>query len=83
VSGKPTITVGSVGLDGEFFQAYVGVGAPKRDLAPLLERFQRGEFDLVAVGRALLQDPAWVEKVREGRSEELKAFDAAALQTLY
>jgi 2,4-dienoyl-CoA reductase-like NADH-dependent reductase (Old Yellow Enzyme family) len=83
LTGKPTVTVGSVGLDGEFFQASAGIGAPKRDLTPLLERFNRGEFDLVAVGRALLQDPAWVEKIREGRSEDLKAFDAAALQTLY
>ena len=39
-------------------------------------------FDLVAVGRALLADPAWVQKVREGRLAELRAFDKAALDTL-
>ena len=35
---------------------------------------ERGEVDLVAVGRALLVDPTWAEKVREGRFSELQAF---------
>ncbi|MEV5077422.1 12-oxophytodienoate reductase, partial [Streptomyces sp. NPDC056159] len=39
-------------------------------------------FDLVAVGRALLQDPEWAAKVLGGRFEELKPYDAAALKTL-
>ncbi len=43
----------------------------------------RGDFDLVAVGRALLQDPEWVVKVREGRQAELQAYDRGALATLY
>jgi 2,4-dienoyl-CoA reductase-like NADH-dependent reductase (Old Yellow Enzyme family) len=83
VTGKPTVTVGSVGLDGEFIAAYVGQGAPTRELNDLVARFEQGEFDLVAVGRALLQDPEWVEKVRDGRSTELRAFDAEALKTLF
>ena len=29
---------------------------------------ERGDFDLVAVGRALLQDPLWAQKVRQGRT---------------
>lgn len=37
-----------------------------------MERLARGEFDLVAVGRPLLQDPAWLEKVRQGRTVETK-----------
>ena len=51
-------------------------------LDELVARFERGEFDLVAVGRALLSDPHWVRKVREGRSGELRGFEpehAAAL----
>ena len=52
------------------------------DLAPLAKRVAEGEFNLVAVGRALLADPAWVQKVREGRLAELRAFDKAALDTL-
>jgi 2,4-dienoyl-CoA reductase-like NADH-dependent reductase (Old Yellow Enzyme family) len=83
LTGKPTVTVGSVGLDGEFVQAYGGAGAPVRGLEDLVARFEHGEFDLVAVGRALLQDPSWVEKIRDGRNAELLAFDAASLQQLY
>jgi 2,4-dienoyl-CoA reductase-like NADH-dependent reductase (Old Yellow Enzyme family) len=83
LTGKPVITVGSVGLDQEFVSAFAGVGAQSRGLEDLITRFNRGDFDLVAVGRALLQDPEWVEKVREGRREEIRPFDAASLKTLY
>jgi 2,4-dienoyl-CoA reductase-like NADH-dependent reductase (Old Yellow Enzyme family) len=83
LSGKPTILVGSVGLDQEFLGAFGGQGAGIRSIDELLPRFERGEFDLVAVGRALLQDPEWVEKLRDGRIEEISAFDATSLGSLY
>ncbi|HVU03432.1 MAG TPA: NADH:flavin oxidoreductase, partial [Polyangiaceae bacterium] len=72
LSGKPTITVGSVGLDQEFLGAFGGQGAGIRGIEDLVQRFERGEFDLVAVGRALLQDAAWVEKVEHGRMSEIR-----------
>jgi 2,4-dienoyl-CoA reductase-like NADH-dependent reductase (Old Yellow Enzyme family) len=37
---------------------------------------------MVAVGRALLQDPEWAAKVLAGRVEELAPYDAAALRSL-
>ncbi|MEU3254432.1 NADH:flavin oxidoreductase [Streptomyces sp. NPDC006997] len=82
LTGKAAITVGSVGLDGEFQKAFQGEGAPVRGLDNLLDRLERDEFDLVAVGRALLQDPEWAAKVLEGRLDELKPYDAASLKTL-
>ncbi|WP_371498078.1 NADH:flavin oxidoreductase [Kitasatospora sp. NBC_00374] len=82
LTGRPTITVGSVGLDGDFIRAFMGEGAPVQGIDNLLDRMERDEFDLVAVGRALLQDPEWAAKVLEGRSEELKPYDAVALRTL-
>ena len=57
ITGKPTITVGSVGLDGEFIAAFGGAGSKPASLDGLIERMERDEFDLVAVGRALLADP--------------------------
>lgn len=30
------------------------------------QRIEAGEFDLVGVGRSLIADPAWAEKVRAG-----------------
>ena len=44
--------------------------------------FRSDEFDLVAVGRALLADPHWVEKIRDGRLDELKDFERSAMATL-
>ncbi|MFC9897251.1 NADH:flavin oxidoreductase [Nocardia sp. NPDC127579] len=82
LTGKPTITVGSVGLDGDFLHAFTGKGADLGSLDNLLDRMERDEFDLVAVGRALLQDPEWAAKVLTGRTAELQPFDAAAQRTL-
>ncbi|WP_309500424.1 NADH:flavin oxidoreductase [Streptomyces shenzhenensis] len=82
LTGRPAITVGSVGLDGEFFRAFAGEGAPTKGIDDLLDSLERGEYDMVAVGRALLQDPQWAEKVLAGRADELKPFDGAALKTL-
>ena len=83
LTGKPTITVGSVGLSGEFIAAYGGEASQPASLDGLIERLDKGEFDMVAVGRALLQDPEWVVKVREGRTADLKSFERSAMGVLY
>lgn len=83
LTGKPAISVGSVGLSGEFTAAYSGEVAEPASLDRLVERIEREEFDLIAVGRALLQDPQWVEKIRAGRSAELLPFSRDAMATLY
>jgi 2,4-dienoyl-CoA reductase-like NADH-dependent reductase (Old Yellow Enzyme family) len=77
-----TITVGSVGLSGEFIAAYAGEASKPASLDELLRRLDRGDFDLVAVGRALLQDPQWAVKVHEGRTGDLMDFDRSAMATL-
>tara|TARA_R110002124_G_scaffold74736_2_gene200615 strand:- start:1796 stop:2893 length:1098 start_codon:yes stop_codon:yes gene_type:complete len=82
LTGKPTITVGSVGLDGEFIAAFGGAGSKPASLDGLIKRLEAGEFDLVAVGRALLADPQWVQKIRDGRMDELKDFDRSAMAIL-
>ncbi|MFZ3565932.1 NADH:flavin oxidoreductase [Streptomyces sp. BH097] len=82
LTGKPTITVGSVGLDGDFIRGFAGEGSPVKGIDDLLDSMERDEFDMVAVGRALLQDPQWAAKVLAGRFDELKPYDAAALKTL-
>ncbi|MFI6448585.1 NADH:flavin oxidoreductase [Kitasatospora sp. NPDC050543] len=83
LSGKPTISVGSVGLDNEFIGAFRGEQGAVADIDALLDRLESGEFDLVAVGRALLGDPEWAAKILGGRTDELKPFDAGMLGTLY
>ncbi|QRR00331.1 NADH:flavin oxidoreductase [Dyadobacter sandarakinus] len=82
VSGKATITVGSVGLTGEFMAAFRGESSEPSSLDELIRRMDRGDFDLVAVGRPLLADPYWVQKIREERTSELKGFTKEALGEL-
>jgi 2,4-dienoyl-CoA reductase-like NADH-dependent reductase (Old Yellow Enzyme family) len=91
LSGQPTITVGSVGLDADFIKTFgfedglddgKAQGAETEGVERLVAMVARGEVDLVAVGRALLVDPAWAEKIREGRLRELVPFTPEALKTL-
>ncbi|WP_344857876.1 NADH:flavin oxidoreductase [Amycolatopsis ultiminotia] len=81
VTGKPTITVGSVGLADSDFLGYLdGKGAATADVDEVCARLEEGEFDLVAVGRALIADPEWPNRVRSGHPT--RAFDAAMLHAL-
>ena len=83
LTGLPTITVGSVGLSSDFIGSLFGKGSAKSSLDDVEARLDRGEFDLVAVGRALLQDPEWAKKVKEGRTDELADFDAENRNVYY
>jgi len=91
LTGRPTITVGSVALDTDFTEPFRGAtgATPEEDvrtvrhLDRLLEMLARGDFDLVAIGRALLADPAWPQKVRDGRIREIRPFTSKVLETLF
>ncbi|MET0452683.1 MAG: 12-oxophytodienoate reductase [Mycobacterium sp.] len=83
VTGVPVIAVGSVGLDTAFRDE-----GPRQEIAPapadkVIAQFEAGEFDVVAIGRALLADPTWVTRLR---NDELDGFDGyepkAALSSL-
>lgn len=82
MTGRPSMTVGSVGLDVDLMSS-LGVGLSKpASLQGLLTSLERGEFDLVGVGRAILVDPYWVRKIRNGALNELLPFSTAALGSL-
>lgn len=85
ITGKPTITVGSVGLDRDLMEDFVaGQSVPTlKSLDELARRFDRGDFDLVAVGRALLADPGWLVKVRRGAVDELQPYSRASMDILH
>jgi 2,4-dienoyl-CoA reductase-like NADH-dependent reductase (Old Yellow Enzyme family) len=85
ITGKPTISVGSVGLaGGDFVEQLRGpsLGAPVGSLDDLVRRMAADEFDLIAIGRALITDPIWAQKVREGRLDELLPFEKTQLAAL-
>ena len=85
VTGKPTITVGSVGLDTDLFTDFetgaVSKPAPK-SIEAVAERLDRGEFDLVAVGRAILADADWPNKVRQRNFSDLIGYSVDRMKTL-
>ena len=83
VTGAATISVGSVGLSGDFLGTFGGESSSPAGLDNLLDRMERDEFDLVAIGRAILSDPEWVTKIRSGETGQLKDFSPAALGELY
>ncbi|HWH25031.1 MAG TPA: 12-oxophytodienoate reductase [Pseudolysinimonas sp.] len=74
----PTIAVGSVGLDQVFLDDVNRSGrvaAGVESLDTLLQLFKRGEFDIVAVGRALLADPEFVHKHARGAIDTINAYE--------
>ena len=83
LTGKVTITVGSIGLDGEFIKAFKGESSQPASIDNLIERFEKNEFDLVAIGRPLLSDYQWVQKIKEGRFADLKGFSKDDLGKLF
>ena len=85
LTGKPTITVGSVSLDADFIPdpGEVGFKAAKpASLDKLNDMLERGYFDLVAVGRALIANPDWVRVIERGDVSRLVAFEKPMLMTL-
>jgi 2,4-dienoyl-CoA reductase-like NADH-dependent reductase (Old Yellow Enzyme family) len=73
LTGKLSMTVGGVGINKD-------TGVPNHKAGPqatsdvkasdnlklVVRRFERGEFDLVAVGRAMIGDPDWARKALGG-----------------
>jgi 2,4-dienoyl-CoA reductase-like NADH-dependent reductase (Old Yellow Enzyme family) len=85
LTGKPAITVGSVGLSTDFIPEpgqTAFKSAEPASLDDLERRMAAEEFDLVAVGRALIANPEWPNLVKAERSGELHAFSVEMLDAL-
>lgn len=77
ITGLPVIAVGSVGLQTQFRSEKPGQLIEPDSADRLVAQFEAGEFDIAAVGRALLADPAWVNRLREGTLAEFAGYDPA------
>jgi 2,4-dienoyl-CoA reductase-like NADH-dependent reductase (Old Yellow Enzyme family) len=82
LTGAATISVGSVGLSNDMVGTFVGEESKPMNLDRLVARMERGDFDLIAVGRALLSDPSWARKVHSGEFAALKGFEVSSLAEL-
>ena len=81
LTGKISSTVGGIGLSNRLEQMFAGEETRALDnLDRVLERFNNGEFDLIMVGRGMLGDPDWSNRVYA--NQPLAPFDKAALGKL-
>jgi 2,4-dienoyl-CoA reductase-like NADH-dependent reductase (Old Yellow Enzyme family) len=84
LTGRAVMTVGSIGLDQDFIETFgaKGAGHSSETLKRLNDMVAKNEVDLAAVGRALIVDPAWVVKLRDGRLAEAAPYDSSKLAEL-
>jgi 2,4-dienoyl-CoA reductase-like NADH-dependent reductase (Old Yellow Enzyme family) len=83
LTGKPTITVGSVTLNEDLMESFGSdETATVTGIEELVARMERGEFDLVALGRSLIVNPSWPATIRRGALSELLPFNRSALAEL-
>ncbi|MCB1121150.1 MAG: 12-oxophytodienoate reductase [Verrucomicrobiae bacterium] len=78
ISGLPTIAVGTIGLDPKDLG-----GDGEASLATLDQKIKSGEFDMVAIGRALLTEPDWVNKVEAQHFDDIRPWYEQSAQDVY
>jgi 2,4-dienoyl-CoA reductase-like NADH-dependent reductase (Old Yellow Enzyme family) len=67
LSGKPSMAVGGIGLADNLFNSIsIGGATVEKNYYEAAERLERGEFDMLAIGRALIADSQWPNKIRAG-----------------
>lgn len=81
ITGKPVIAVGSVGIDNEFsLDIFAGaIQSQPKSLELVESRLQADDFDLVAVGRAILADPNWAQKIKSNQFSKIIPFSSGSL----
>ena len=74
ITGLPTIAVGSVTFEQEDSPGQLLAGAVPQ-LRRLEDMLCRGDFDLIAVGRAIIANPGWPQLIARGAYDSLATFD--------
>lgn len=82
LTGLPSISVGSVSLDTDFVATLVGQTSGSAGLGDLVDRMERGDFDLIALGRTLIVNPDWPKTIASGEAGELIRYSAECLKML-
>jgi 2,4-dienoyl-CoA reductase-like NADH-dependent reductase (Old Yellow Enzyme family) len=66
LTDKPVVMVGGTGVRRERHESALKPPQVVDNVDEIMERFARGEFDFLAIGRALLNDPNWLQRARMG-----------------
>jgi 2,4-dienoyl-CoA reductase-like NADH-dependent reductase (Old Yellow Enzyme family) len=81
LTGRPSMAVGGIGLSETLFKSFeTGGAAVEKNFYDAAERIERGEFDMIALGRALIADPDWPNKILRG--EDTHAYSRDMLMSL-
>jgi 2,4-dienoyl-CoA reductase-like NADH-dependent reductase (Old Yellow Enzyme family) len=78
ITGKPTVMLGGTGVYRDKYQSALVPPKVIDNVDEVMERFEEGQFDLLAIGRSLLNDPNFVQKMISG--EPFAPFDPACLK---
>jgi 2,4-dienoyl-CoA reductase-like NADH-dependent reductase (Old Yellow Enzyme family) len=82
-SSIPVIANGSVGLSADVMSTLLGQdkieSTAEQSLKELNRRFANNEFDLISVGRSVIGDQEWVNKVQHGLFAKIRPFDRSQL----
>ena len=85
LTGVQTMSVGSVGLANEFIETYTTddvADTSSSHVADLERRVAAGEFDMVAVGRALIANPEWVNLAEHDQLDKAAGYSRTMLGAL-
>jgi 2,4-dienoyl-CoA reductase-like NADH-dependent reductase (Old Yellow Enzyme family) len=83
ITGVPTMTVGSVGLDNDTMATLMGESAGITRIDAVLEMLARGDFDLLGVGRGLIANPDWPRLIEAGAWDKLTPYSPDLLKVLF
>jgi 2,4-dienoyl-CoA reductase-like NADH-dependent reductase (Old Yellow Enzyme family) len=78
---RPVAMVGGTGVRRERHESALKPPQVVDNVDEIMERYVHGEFDLLAIGRALLNDPNWLQRARKG--EPFLAFNPDCLKMGY
>ena len=78
---KPVVMVGGTGVRRERHESALTPPQVVDNVDEIMERYAAGEFDFLAIGRALLNDPDWLQRASAG--EPFLDFNPACLKMGY
>lgn len=80
LTGKASLMVGGVGVQRGKYDSALKPPSTVNNLDAVMARWDRGEFDLLASGRSLLNDANWMQKAK--RAEPFLPFDPQCMRIL-
>jgi 2,4-dienoyl-CoA reductase-like NADH-dependent reductase (Old Yellow Enzyme family) len=80
LTGKTTMMVGGAGVQRGKYDSALKPPTTVNNLDLIMEKFDAGEFDLLEVGRSLVNDPNWLQRAIKG--EEFLPFDPQSMRVL-